>query len=183
MINIIMKLLNDPNVIFDMMLHGLLLFTFLTLFFSFYISKTSEKVFNEEINNLFDNTINDKLNNINSMIKQSHTIQNVVDSIPLDTIKNHYNDKDTKVNSMNQGILHSIWTANIILWVCFIIGVYLLHDKYDLHIKDIFTENIIIFILIGAAEYLFFTRIGLNFIPVEPSFISKQILETSKKIF
>ena len=52
--NFLFKQLQDPNIIFDMILHSLILFTFLTLFFSFYVSKISTDVFNEEVNNIIN---------------------------------------------------------------------------------------------------------------------------------
>jgi hypothetical protein len=178
--NILFKQLQDPNIIFDMIIHSLILFTFLTLFFSFYVSKISTDVFNEEVNNIINENIDHTIDNL----KGSQTIvqELLINNLPLDKISNYYNGVDSTVDAKNKGLLHSLWIANIILWGCFLIGTFLIYDIYNLHVKDIMIENILTFIIIGIAEYLFFTRIGLKFVPVEPSFISKQFLDKSKEL-
>jgi hypothetical protein len=178
--NILFKQLQDPNVIFDMVLHSLILFTFLTLFFSFYVSKISTTLFNDEVNNIINENIDHTIDNMKE--KQTTTQEVLINNLPLDKISNYYNGMDKTVDAKNNGLLNSLWISNIILWVCFIIGTYLIYDIYNLHIKDIIIENILTFVLIGIAEYLFFTRIGLKFVPVEPSFISKQFLDKSKEL-
>ncbi len=49
-----------------------------------------------------------------------------------------------------------------------------------LNIKDIVIENAIIFMFVGIVEFLFFKTIAFKFIPVEPSFISKEFLNQVK---
>ena len=51
----------------------------------------------------------------------------------------------------------------------------------NLKIEEIIIENLIIFAFVGLVEYYFFTRIALKFVPVEPSFISKQFINSLKE--
>jgi hypothetical protein len=117
-------------------------------------------------------------------MKDKNTVEQelLINNLPLDKISKYYDGVDKTVDAMNKGLLNSLWISNVILWVCFLIGTFLIHDIYNLHIKDIVIENILTFALIGVAEYLFFTQIGLKFVPVEPSFISNQFLDTSKQL-
>jgi hypothetical protein len=52
--------------------------------------------------------------------------------------------------------------------------------KYDISLREIIVENIVIFIFVGAVEYFFFTRIAAKYIPVTPEYVSTSILDRIK---
>ena len=48
---------------------------------------------------------------------------------------------------------------------------------YNLHLREIFIENIVIFAFVGLIEYLFFTQIASKYIPVTPDVAGTTILQ------
>lgn len=172
--------LANPNFIFNMLVHSLILFTILNAFFTFYVAKLSENAFKNELNHLIDAGVNTSVDDLKNNSNFTHKA--LLNSIPLDKLNINYSKVDSTVEAHNKGLLNSVWAFNITLWVCFIIGVLLVHNIYDLKIWDVLIENLFTFILVGIAEYIFFTQFALKFIPVEPSFITKQFLEKVKNI-
>lgn len=174
--NVIASSLQDPNFILNMILHSLILFTFLTVFFNFFIVELSEKAFKDEITHLMEG-------GLNKIELDGVAEKTLLSALPLDKIEKKLQEKDKTVSALNKGLMNTLWTANIILWIVLIIGIFITHKVYGLHLSEIITENVLTFVLVGIAEYLFFTQIAFKFIPVEPSFISKQFIEKVKAKF
>ena len=167
----IINLFNDENFIINLVLHSIIIFTILSIFFIFVISKLSEEIFNEEISHIFIHNI--PFNKINDS-----------DSNIINKLINIYSDPDKTIKFHNDGIINSLIIINILLWIGFIIIVLILYNcKMNLHITHIIIENIFVFFIIGNIEYIFFKYIASKFIPVEPSFISKKFLEIVKNEF
>lgn len=178
MFEIIKKSFSDVNFNINLILHSLILFTFLTLFFAFFIAKISTQIFNDEISHLTENSLGDKINSI----KDNTIVKNALGVLPIDKLIASYEKPDKAAAMNNKGLLNTVFFVNVLLWVGLIIVIVLL--KYncnsELHIKEILLENAAIFSVVGIIEYFFFTRIALKFVPVQPSFISKQFLESVK---
>jgi len=178
MFEILKNSFTDVNFNINLILHSLILFTFLTLFFTFFISKVSTQVFNDEISNLTEHSLGDKINSI----KDNTLVKNTMDILPIDKLIANYEKPDKAADMSNKGLLNTVFFVNILLWLGLIIVIILL--KYncnsELNIKEILLENAAIFSVVGIIEYFFFTRIALKFVPVQPSFISKQFLESVK---
>ena len=181
MINILEILKNsflDVNFDINLVMHSFILFTFLSLFFALYITKISKNAFNNDLSNMIHNGLSDKI----KKIKQNISIKNVINELPLDTLIKNYSIEDKAVTMHNNGLLNTLLSVNILLWVGLIIVILIL--KYNcganLNISHLVLENVIIFTCVGIVEYLFFTKIATNFVPVKPSFISQQFLESIK---
>jgi hypothetical protein len=173
-LEIIKEKFHDINFYTNIYLHSLILFTFLSILFITFIAKVSSKAFNFEVSSMVTKQIDDKLKNVN---------KNQLSSIPsLDKILTHYSKPEIGANNNNRGLFHSVMLLNISLWISFIIFVFIikLNKGTHLNIKDILLENMIAFVFIGMTEYLFFTKIAMNYIPVEPSFITVQFFEQIK---
>jgi len=100
----------------------------------------------------------------------------------LNEIIESHNDK--KVKKANNRLLRNLLIANVVGWLVFFGVIYYLKSiNAKINLLETLGENLIVFAFVGAAEYYFFTRIALKFIPVEPSFISKQFLEQLKTQF
>jgi len=168
----------DVNFNINLFLHFLILYTFLTIFFITFISKTSYNAFNGEITNLINNQLGSRV----EKLKKDPTIAFILEELPINNMKNMYSQPDKAVTNYNDGLFKMCIVSVILLWVGFIILVLIL--KYncnsDLHIGSIILENAIVFSAIGFAEYYFFTRVATKFVPVEPSFISKQFFQSIK---
>jgi hypothetical protein len=168
------NIIKNPEFIVNMALHSAILFTFLSLFFKFYISKLSTTTFNNEINNMVDKSLGDNIN----LLKNN----NIVKIIPKKQLSTMFAKPNKVVETQNTGLFNSVLVANIMIWsiVIIIILIFKFSCNIDINIKDIITENIIVFSIIGVFEYLFFTKIAFKFVPVLPSFISNQLLSILK---
>ena len=172
--NFILNSFSYINFNINILLHGLILFTILSGLFTFVIADISTKVFNDEIFHI----IKDKLKNK----KLIDTLKKYVSDDILDVLIKQYSKPTKIVEIYNKSVFKNLLCINVLLWLFFIILVIVL--KYncnkDLHIGKIAGENIIIFIFVGIIEITFFFKIGLKFIPVNPSFITKQVLQSIK---
>jgi len=166
----------DVNFNINLFLHFLILYTFLTIFFITFISKVSSDAFNGEVNHIIHNS------KLHETIDQNPTIGEALENVPLDVLSKMYSKPDQAVTNYNEGLFNACIISTVLLWISFIVIVLILKFQCDSELKigKIIIENAIIFTAIGFAEYYFFTKIAIKFIPVEPSFIYKQFFETIK---
>lgn len=170
----------DYNFLINLMLHSLILFTFLSLFFHFFISKVSKKAFNHEINGQIGNVMGKFL----PLLRANPLYDVIKQNIDKNIVLLPYQVPDKKVKKANNRLLRNLLIANVVGWLVFFGVIYYLKSiNAKINLLETLGENLIVFAFVGAAEYYFFTRIALKFIPVEPSFISKQFLEQLKTQF
>ena len=152
--------------------HSLVLFTFLTIFFIYFISKLEKQAFISELTDLIENA----MHSLNIPFK-------VPDYININTLINLYSKPDQTTEMYNKLLMNALVLVNIILWVALIIIIFIVkwYNWNELELSIIIIENILIFMVIGVIEYLFFTRIAFKYIPVEPSFMKKQLIQTIQK--
>jgi len=178
-LNEVQKRVTDVNFNINLFLHFLILFSFLSVFFIFFISKVSTDTFNQEVEHLIHELLGIKIKEL----KKSKEFDEVVNQLPLKQLYEAFQKKSKAVEIHNNNLIKLVIIVNILLWVLFVSMTVLL--KYEcgsnLKIEEIITENIIIFAFVGIVEYYFFTRIALKFVPVEPSFISKQFMNSLKE--
>lgn len=175
----ILNSFSDVNFNINILLHGLILFSILSALFTFVISKISTDAFNEEILHI----INGKLKNPILIDKiQKFKKKYMISDAILDKLIINFSVPTKIVGVYNKSLSKNLLCINILLWIFFIILVTVLkyNCKKDLHIGKIIGENFIIFLFVGILEIAFFFKIALKFIPVKPSFISKQFLQSLK---
>ena len=164
---------NPTHFIMNIILHIIILFTFLSGFFFFFISNAEESAFKEEIGNLIEN-------NIKRIVDDNDSVKDYVREINpvLKSLSGIYNHPDRF--STERNILVKFSSVFVIL---LLIGVFLtifvtikFACDFDLSIKDLVIENIIIFIFVGIIEYLFFTRIAIKYVPAPPSLLINTVI-------
>ena len=162
----------------NLFLHFLLLFTFLTIFFIVFISKISTNAFNGEVTHLTGKIVD---NNIQPL-KENKNFNEVIRTIPTKQLYDLFSKEDYDVKNTNAGLIHNVISILIFSWILFIVIVVLL--KYqcgvNLHLEEIIVENLVTFAFVGAFEYYFFTKIAASYVPVAPSFISQQFIDSIK---
>jgi hypothetical protein len=196
----------DPTFLSDIYIHTLILFTFLTCLFAFYIIKLSTDGFKSHIGDILDN-LKPKIEklNVNTFFQNSNidiSLKEFINSpgvktslidINLKNIIDKTDVEDKFVKQNNKNINNSLVLINVLLWV-FIISIVLLYNGlirshkecsvYDkINWVEEIIQNTIIFSVIGAIEFIFLMTIIIKFIPVEPSFITKYSLERIKNKF
>lgn len=171
----------------NMGLHVFILFTFLTIFFFAYISKISKKTIQGALDDVIDKQIgnfmtqvdnwDNKLNPDMQHIKWKEVdklAQKIIDNAKGDLPEIKENNKRLLINSM-------VMIGSLLL---LLIGMYVyfrFFKGYDVHVRQIFMENLVIFAFIGLIEFEFFTHIASKYIPVTPDFVTTTILERIKE--
>lgn len=172
----ILNSFSDVNFNINILLHGLILFTILSCLFTFVISNVSTNAFNDEIFHIIKDKLNNKI--LIDIIKKNSNLSDTI----LDKLIKHFSKPTKIVEAYNKSLFKNLLCINVLLWIFFITLVMVLkyNCKKDLHIGKIIGENCIIFLFVGIIEITFFFKIALKFIPVKPSFISTQFLQSIK---
>jgi len=182
------KSLTNPTFLTDIYIHTLILFTFLSSLFFFYIVDLSMNAFKNHIDEIIHG-MSDKL----FKLKETSFIKNNILNLNLKKLIDKKHEEDEFVKQNNKNIKSSIILVNVLLWV-FIISIVILYNKlihghkecskYDkIDWVEEIIQNTIVFSVIGIIEFIFLTNIIIKFIPVEPSFIVSYGLEQLKKKF
>ena len=177
--------IKNINFSLDIMLHVLLLFTFITVFFFTYISsitkQTLDSTTSDMINNKTDILLN-KLDQLTSKYNLKMNWQNI-DKISDNLITNS-DGEIPKIKKNNDDLLKItviiIVTAFILLTTFILILKY--YYKLNIDIKRILLINFIIFSITGIIEYLFFIKVASKYNPIPPNMLLNTVLNKIKKI-
>lgn len=180
-IDTVTTIVSKPEFAVNMAIRTLILFSFLSTFFAFYVTKNSKNAFNEEIINMMDENFGVYIKDL----KGHPIVKQMFDLLPLDKFKAVYSKPDKAVEMHNDGLFTTILITNLLLWTSLVVIIYIVNEScgYDIDINEIATENAITFAFIGVVQFLFFKIIASKFVPVTPSFISQQFLEKVQKLF
>lgn len=168
----------DTEFIIDATTHALILFLFLSVFFIVYITKVSKEAIERELENNIRDAFKERLKDLT--IEQKERLR----LLPYDLLKKMYSEPEKGMVMNNKWLFRLIIIINIIL-VIVLIGIIILMKttcNKEINMTHILIENGIAFIFIGIVEYLFFTKIAIKYIPVEPSFISEKFIDTLKNM-
>ena len=176
-----MKTCGNNILIINILMHMLILFTILNIFFNKFVKQLTTYAINNEL----INGINDAFSKNQANFEKN---KNVI--LLNDNYYNYYNNLFLKENIervyINNNVLQNINTFNITLGIVFILFL-VFSFYYHLIDQDEFSklivENILTFICVGVIEYLFFTQIAIKYIPVEPSYISNSFITNLKQKF
>lgn len=172
----------QANYSVNITLHVLILFTFLCIFFFAYISKLTEDSVSDALNGMVEEQTVNMLDVINDWDEQlSPGSPNInwegVNNLAQD-IQDSSQGKDPDLVDNNDKLkklaIYMVLSLFILLVGMIIIYKYL---GYNLHLREIFIENIVIFAFVGLIEYLFFTQIASKYIPVTPDVAGTTILQ------
>jgi hypothetical protein len=188
--------------IINILMHMLILFTILNIFFNKFVKKLTTEVINNElihsINDIFSAN-QDQIKQNQDQIKQNQDQnQNQIkqlreqlknNNILLDSNYYEYYSKlfqneDIQRTYINESVIDNINMFNItlvIIFILFLIFSFYYHLINQDNLAKIILENVLTFICIGIIEYLFFTHVAIQFIPVEPSYIAKSFINNMKK--
>ena len=168
-------------------LHMLILFSFLTIFFFLYISVEETKKVKNSINTIIqDNTYKslvyiDKLDKKSSIDKTGNINWEKIKKGAID-IQEQSKNKIPYIEKNNKKLIKRsliIITCFFILLLCITLY-FTLYKKYDIDLRSIVIENIIIFLCVAIIEVLFFTFIITKYIPFGPDFVANSLINRIK---
>ncbi len=211
----------------NILLHVCILFSFLTVFFIFYISDLTREHIDSVLSDFIKEDTPKILKTIDKWDKQfsaftgTKNLSKFADTLSKEEIIKGRNLTSEEMDQLgkkyllapgkgnldwnelgreakrmvanNQGVDPGVqkhdrkvrWTAIIITIVLFLllIGVILyfkFYRKYDINLKNILIENVIVFSFVGMIEFFFFTRIAAKYVPVNPGFVGYTVTERLK---
>lgn len=169
------------NMGMDIGIHVFILFTFLSIFFVFYVSKLAKSALSSELKDNIDKTVSDKLNSINPMYKP--IVKQALNKIPFEELKQNYIEENENVALNNQWLFRMIVIIDVFLLSLIVLSNIILYKSCNQNVplKHILTINGIIFLFVGIVEYLFFTNVAVKYVPTEPSLIITSTLNSLKK--
>lgn len=172
---------DNNSIIINIIIHVLILFIFLSLFFFDYISNKEQDALNNQVD-LLCSKVPDILNLIKERDKNNFINWQVIKQKSIEELQKDDLNIDEYIENNNKSIKYialAIILSLFILVLCiYFYNNYLLDIKID--ISYIIKENIVIFIFIGLIEFLFFKNIASKYSPVFPLEISNTILEKIK---
>jgi len=181
------------SLIFNISLHCIILFSFLSIFYWNYILDEETNAINELIEDNLFNKIHDFLIKKSVQIDMAkNLLQSNPDTnqllpmtkIPIkkalyqeNKIQNElFNNNHDKYKLINLSI-------GLVLYIIFILIVfYLVYNGYKIDYNVIIIENIILIILIGLIEAIFFTFIAKKYVPLTDSDIKTFAINILKNI-
>lgn len=162
------------NLFFSVILHVLLLFIFLTIFFWTVIRNAESRSLYNELNNVIDKSF--KNVNMVSLLEKNN-----IPKSKITDIRNYFNNYFSVENIAYKNNHSQVLTLNIVIIVMIAFTLfstifvrYLICGK-TINFLEIIGENIFVLILVGAIEYFFFIKIASKFIPVKPSYLTEVV--------
>ena len=161
------------QLILDVLIHVLILFTFLCVFFFTFISKIEQKAFQDELGNMIEKNvttlIDDNKNNVLPYINRAKPY--------LENLEQVYNTPNKTVVETNKTIkMCCIFVVIALVLVIATILVFANNRKFNM--KHILLENIVTFIFIGIIEFWFFTNIAIKWVPTTPSLMVNSLYKS-----
>jgi len=188
--------------IINILMHMLILFTILNIFFNKFVKKLTTELINKELTHSIDDMFNanqdqikqnqdqikqnqdknqDKMKQLREQLKNNNIL---LDSNYYEYYSKLFQNEDIQRNYINESVIENINMFNItlvIIFILFLIFSFYYHLINQDNFAKIILENVLTFICIGVIEYLFFTHVAIQFIPVEPSYIAKSFINNMKK--
>lgn len=178
----------SPNTIFGVnaLLHVFILTAFLVVFYKVFVTKLETEAIHGELKKMLDKTLPDMFDKAEAATGTfKSAVQNMQSSGLLDKMDEATSKEDPQVTSYNNWLFVSSFLVILGLFVLLVATVILLTSicGLDIHFAAIIRENIVLFMAIGIAEFLFFTRIALHFVPASPSYMTQQLTTSLQNQF
>lgn len=157
----------------DMMVHVLILFTILAIFFMFISSKLEKKVLSDQITKNINDGMDDFIKSLTP--KQKTQLNAVGKESSTKALEEKFQSPDKTTETNNKWLFRTITFTDIVLFLLTLTVVSLLLFSCNkcIDIKHILITNVITFLFIGIFEVVFFLNVGLKFIPMKPSLVSE----------
>ncbi len=174
------NLFNNTTFVADIYVHSMILFTFLSFLFIFYIQQLSKSSFNSEADHVID-ILKIKIDELKKkpIVNQGLAFLNLKNLIKKTDVEDKYVQKN------NDSIKSNLIITNILLWSFIIILIIIVNTTCTKHIdwKELAVQNFIIFGVIGLIEVVILNSIIVKYIPVEPSYITNKFMDIIKQKF
>lgn len=163
------------NVVF----HVFILFMALTLLYMFVVAPKESSSLQKEVDREVASAVHGALASQSDQAKVRALLKGAEPA--LTSMKSMYVGKDPARVAENKTTIGLAWAIIAGLAITFAVSVVILVHGSGVDmgkpVAHIVGENVIVFLIVGAAEYLFFKYVGSTFIPVKPSTVSGEALK------
>jgi uncharacterized protein involved in cysteine biosynthesis len=174
------------ELVVNIILHILILFSILSLLFWLIIRKLETNSLTDEVSNNISQYFDNLKNNLSETDKKN--AKNIIgdNNKILDILKDIYS-KPSQNNIINNNwllysnILYILLILGILL--CIVLTIRLVCNYNTFPFWHIVKENMIIFLFVGLIEVFFFFNIALKYIPTKPSLLINSIINSFKGKF
>ena len=168
------------SLLFSSFLHMVILFTILTALFLLLISKLEKEIFDREIHDNLSNTL---VTSLQKAYKYG-SLKTILQTIPLDRLQTFYSQPSQENEIYNKWLQISMFlTIGFLITIILILSLFLYFTCGKMiPLWHIVEENIIIFIIVGTFEAIFFLLIARKYIPCPPSFMMTTFFDDLKNI-
>lgn len=173
------------NLVFliNVVLHVLILFTLLSLIFTFYISNVEKQAFEEEFDNLIDSNVPNVLHQVNDATNGALKVGLKGASSPLGALEKLYSQPSQTNKIYNDGLrkMNILIGIVILMTLVAIVLTLKLSCNQCVPLWDIIKENLVVFAFVGVAEFMFFTYIASKYVPSPPSLLASSFFDSLKE--
>lgn len=181
---------NTEEFIVDILIHVIILSSILSVFFYLIIKPLEEEHLQDEIDKPIVEKIKTTFTDLRTTGNTISVINKYIDFNNattlsddnemiklLDRLEKFY-DKEAPANKNHNKSLVFLNVSGIIIIAAILVTLLVtlrLSSGKCINLVKLIGENILVFIMVGVIEYLFFTHIASSFVPVKPSFIMEVI--------
>lgn len=165
--------------------HVLLIFTALTVLFVFVISHESEKGLQNSIDTAIATNLSNSLIIGNTMTNGGlkHSMRHL--DYPLEVMEIMSENKKENINDIyNSGLYNTayftIGLISVTLVTMLLVMAYGANIRISPMVKRIALANFVIFAVVGGFEFYFFESTAIKFIPIKPSAIMSNVIDSLK---
>jgi hypothetical protein len=153
----------------NIILHVIILFTVLTIFFFVYVRTLLKASYESEIDDILGSKFKEKLFNLDNETQTS--IRDLLKNADFNSYLEKFEETNSYV-SINNKWLAVICVMVFVFFVCLFLTIYFFINKtcgICLDIRSIVYENLCLFSIVGLIEISFFIFIAVEYVPVSPT--------------
>ena len=174
---------SGTHLFFNILFHVFILMIALTVLYIFNVAPLEHKALQSQVTSKLNEGMQQALagmtNNQQAALKEM--------APTLATMMRVYSGEDPKRKLGNKNVMSYAYGIIAVLGFIFIAGIMVLKFGAGVDtgksVAEIVFENLIIFAIVGAAEYTFFKLVSINYVPIMPSALGKDAVQALKNVF
>lgn len=171
------------NLSFDVLLHIVLLSSFLFLFFTFHVAKVSRDSIQKEVKEIIKSTVDKTDTSFESSFLENNSLTSLIG--PMKDINTRlFNTPSEAVKKNNNtvsvvSILFIVFSAFLFVLLSCILRFYC---GQSIDMTRIIIKNVITFFFVAIIEVVFFKLVISKYVPVTPSYMVTSTINEIKKV-
>lgn len=164
----------NSKYISNIILHTILIGTFLCIFFFTYVKHTEEII----VKNQIDFTIKDLIGDIGIILSDDdlNKLNGYLD--PYLKVPESIKEQDDIVKKKNKQIMKKAIKSISIIVIIGLFTMLVLWKLKPFSMKDLLIENLSVLLFVALTEFIFLNLVAKNFITLDPNVVKSQVITT-----